>query len=86
MATPLFNNIEAVSFGPEQRSEAEMRWVGLQPYLLSRGYCLRPRYQPDWVPSWSGTNIHPADCEDSINLVVSSFQFIITRFDKQTPY
>ncbi|RDB27810.1 hypothetical protein Hypma_002172 [Hypsizygus marmoreus] len=27
-------------------------WVALQPFLLSRGYKLRPRYQPDWIPSW----------------------------------
>ncbi|KAG6876821.1 hypothetical protein C0993_000201 [Termitomyces sp. T159_Od127] len=34
----------------------EKFWADHQPYLLSRGYQLRPRYQPDWVPSWK-------DCE-----------------------
>lgn len=29
-------------------------WAHNQPLLLSRGYRLRPRYQPDWVPSWRG--------------------------------
>lgn len=29
-------------------------WVVLNPFLLSRGYTLRPRYQPEWVPSWTG--------------------------------
>ncbi|KDN39486.1 hypothetical protein RSAG8_08781, partial [Rhizoctonia solani AG-8 WAC10335] len=38
-----------------------------QPYLLSKGYRLRPRYQPDWTPSWKGTNIKPSKCEDSID-------------------
>jgi hypothetical protein len=29
-------------------------WVTLYPFLLSRGYKLRPRYHPEWVPSWTG--------------------------------
>ncbi|KAJ3500021.1 hypothetical protein NMY22_g19401 [Coprinellus aureogranulatus] len=29
-------------------------WVTLYPFLLSRGYTLRPRYHPEWVPSWMG--------------------------------
>ncbi|KAF5379481.1 hypothetical protein D9615_006630 [Tricholomella constricta] len=33
-------------------TESEKFWVGLQPFLLMRGYKLRPRYQPDWTPSW----------------------------------
>ncbi|KAG9123586.1 hypothetical protein FRC07_014637 [Ceratobasidium sp. 392] len=50
---------------PEERSEAENRWVSLQPYLLSKGYQLRPRYRPDWVPSWKATGENPLDCEDN---------------------
>ncbi|CAE6427858.1 unnamed protein product, partial [Rhizoctonia solani] len=50
---------------PDRRSEAEERWVSFQPYLLSKGYNLRPRYQPDWIPSWKGTKISPLSCEDS---------------------
>ena len=38
--------------GPHIRNEGELFWVGLQPFLLGRGYRLRPRYQPDWKPSW----------------------------------
>ncbi|KAG6899594.1 hypothetical protein C0993_008826 [Termitomyces sp. T159_Od127] len=30
----------------------EAFWVDLQPMLLRRGYQLRPRYQPGWIPSW----------------------------------
>ncbi|CEL61116.1 hypothetical protein RSOLAG1IB_09767 [Rhizoctonia solani AG-1 IB] len=50
----------------EKRSGVEERWVSFQPYLLSKGYQLRPRYRPDWVPSWKvDTTRHPSDCEDS---------------------
>ncbi|KAG5642368.1 hypothetical protein DXG03_002965 [Asterophora parasitica] len=27
-------------------------WVNYQPFILRRGYRLRPRYQPGWVASW----------------------------------
>ncbi|KAF5384203.1 hypothetical protein D9615_003106 [Tricholomella constricta] len=27
-------------------------WVGIQPFLLHRGYRLRPRYDPQWVAPW----------------------------------
>ncbi|KAJ3520090.1 hypothetical protein NMY22_g12901 [Coprinellus aureogranulatus] len=30
----------------------EEMWIPLYPFLLSRGYKLRPRYHPEWVPSW----------------------------------
>lgn len=37
-------------FGELAKHEAF--WVDLQPMLLQRGYQLRPRYQPGWIPSW----------------------------------
>ncbi|KAF8597236.1 hypothetical protein BDV93DRAFT_453297 [Ceratobasidium sp. AG-I] len=67
----LDQNTASPSFAPEQRSEAESRWVSFQPYLLSQGYLLRPRYRPDWIPSWIATKSHPADCEDSRDSMVS---------------
>ena len=36
----------------EIRDSIEMFWVRNQPHLLEKGYLLRPRYQPDWEPSW----------------------------------
>lgn len=30
----------------------EERWVQLYYFLRQRGYRLRPRYDPEWVPSW----------------------------------
>ena len=35
-----------------------------QQWLQEQGYMLRPRYHPDWKPSWAGTNKDSDDCED----------------------
>ncbi|KAL6300710.1 kinase-like domain-containing protein [Sparassis latifolia] len=50
--------------------EGEIFWRDRQPYLDEHGYALRPRYHPEWSPSWQGTNIDPMFCEDSISLIV----------------
>ena len=50
---------------------SELSWQQRQPFLKSKGYILRPRYQPGWKPSWTDTNLDPTYCEDSILLVVS---------------
>lgn len=68
MSKTEFDNINIHS-RPDKRSEAEERWVSFQPYLLSKGYRLRARYQPDWVPSWKGTSIKPLHCEDSLDSI-----------------
>lgn len=44
----------------------EVFWRDRHDFLQSRGYQLRPRFAPDWVPSWLGTNYVPFYCEDSI--------------------
>jgi hypothetical protein len=66
-----FRDARPPSLAPEKLWDAEKRWVSLQPYLLSKGYELRPRYRPDWVPSWTLTGADPDDCEDSLNSLVS---------------
>ncbi|CAE6489018.1 unnamed protein product [Rhizoctonia solani] len=66
MSTNHFNRLRLNS-RPDKRSEVEDRWVAFQPYLLAKGYRLRPRYQPDWVPSWINTNLKPRLCEDSLD-------------------
>ncbi|KAG6810946.1 hypothetical protein H0H92_009687 [Tricholoma furcatifolium] len=33
-------------------TKPEFVWASLQPYLLSRGYQLRPRYRAESIPSW----------------------------------
>ncbi|KAM5541462.1 hypothetical protein V8D89_005016 [Ganoderma adspersum] len=46
----------------------EIFWKNRYLFLHDRGYVLRPRYHPDWKPSWIGTNRKPLFCEDSIML------------------
>ncbi|CAE6486843.1 unnamed protein product [Rhizoctonia solani] len=60
-------NSGVISLVPEELSEIENFWVAYQPYLLSKGYQLRPRYRPGWTPSWKYTNLDPVSCEDSGN-------------------
>ncbi|KAL5638217.1 hypothetical protein ACGC1H_005053 [Rhizoctonia solani] len=45
-------------------NNTEQVWVTHEPYLKARGYTLRPRYRPGWVPSWKYNGKYPADCED----------------------
>ncbi|KIM71401.1 hypothetical protein PILCRDRAFT_17110 [Piloderma croceum F 1598] len=47
----------------------EYFWVDHQPFLLSCGYQLRPRYDPAWVPSWKHKDIHRYLCEDGNGLL-----------------
>ena len=42
----------------------EAWWVERQKALEQAGYMLRPRYHPDWTPSWAGTNKLPLKFED----------------------
>ncbi|EJD38712.1 hypothetical protein AURDEDRAFT_139510 [Auricularia subglabra TFB-10046 SS5] len=42
----------------------EIFWRDIQPYLLSKGYRLRPRYKPGWVAPWIGTDIDPSAFEE----------------------
>ncbi|KII88223.1 hypothetical protein PLICRDRAFT_175846 [Plicaturopsis crispa FD-325 SS-3] len=39
-------------------------------HFKKRGYILRRRYEPNWTPSWLGTNLDPLSCEDSIKPTV----------------
>lgn len=71
LSTQSFHQVSVTTLSPEELSEAEKRWVSFHPYLLSKGYQLRPRYRPDWAPSWKATGDNPYDCEDSGNALVS---------------
>ncbi|KAH8989697.1 hypothetical protein EDB92DRAFT_836759 [Lactarius akahatsu] len=42
----------------------ETWWVERQQALEHAGYMLRPRYRPDWTPSWAGTDKLPLNFED----------------------
>ncbi|KAI0365092.1 kinase-like protein [Pilatotrama ljubarskyi] len=45
---------------------SEIFWKDRHKYLLDNGLVLRPRYWPNWEPSWVGTRLDPIYCEDSI--------------------
>lgn len=47
--------------------DMEIRWRDRQLFLQARGYMLRPRYRPGWVPSWQkDSSLRPEACEDYI--------------------
>lgn len=46
-------------------SEFELWWSQHYHWLKDSGYLLRPRYAPDWTPSWQGTKKSWVLCEDS---------------------
>ena len=42
----------------------EFFWRDHYTWLQEQGYTLRPRYHPDWTPSWTGTKKDSDYCED----------------------
>lgn len=68
----LLAQLELAAFGDTptnkdggQLSEPELWWSKHYSWLKDKGYTLRPRYAPDWVPSWQGTKKSWLMCEDS---------------------
>ena len=49
---------------PEKLAQLEIWWAERQKTLEQAGYMLRPRYLPDWRPSWTGTDKFYLLCED----------------------
>lgn len=49
----------------------EVKWRDRQPFLEAKGYMLRPRYRPGWVPSWKGSDLQALTAEDAMLLPVS---------------
>ncbi|KAG5640359.1 hypothetical protein DXG03_009063, partial [Asterophora parasitica] len=48
-------------------------WVDRYRYMLSEWYQLRPRFDPDWIPSWNKakeTLLDLSDYEDSMQLTL----------------
>ncbi|KAF8500106.1 hypothetical protein JB92DRAFT_897848 [Gautieria morchelliformis] len=43
----------------------EIFWADQYRWLKSQGYLLRPRYHPNWIPTWKRTKKYVTDCEDS---------------------
>ena len=51
-------------------SGLEVFWRDHFTWFKEQGYQLRPRYAPDWIPSWKGTKKFLMECEDGHHLVV----------------
>jgi hypothetical protein len=49
----------------EGLSTSEIWWMEQYDFLESRGYRLRPRYRPGWIPSWHTNGKPNYLCEDS---------------------
>ncbi|THH15510.1 hypothetical protein EUX98_g9455 [Antrodiella citrinella] len=45
---------------------SEILWRDRYVYLKENGYLLRPRYKPDWKPSWLGREVAPFSFEDFV--------------------
>ncbi|KAJ6461161.1 kinase-like domain-containing protein [Mycena vitilis] len=54
--------------GPGELAGLEFWWRDHQVWLEQCGYMLRPRYKPDWIPSWTADPTIRYMCEDSIPL------------------
>ena len=68
----LLAQLEFAAFGDaptvkyhSQLSEPELWWSRHYTWLKDNGYILRPRYAPDWTPSWKRTKKSWFVCEDS---------------------
>ncbi|KAJ7167562.1 kinase-like domain-containing protein [Mycena filopes] len=65
----------------------ELFWRDLRQWLESRGYMLRPRFRPTWVPSWLSTGKSAMLCEDSVHFLVGYYSSLIdaTRLKDGSP-
>ncbi|KAJ7079498.1 kinase-like domain-containing protein [Mycena crocata] len=54
-------------------------WVKNQPFILSQGFKLRPRYDPNWIPSWSIKEHPKEEYEDGLKSYISTPALDATR-------
>jgi serine/threonine protein kinase len=57
----------SISAAHPHLAEFEIWWRDHYNFLEEKGYKLRSRYSPDWVPSWTNTNKVDINCEDGIS-------------------
>ena len=55
---------------PEELDPREVWWRDRYKQLSNYGYLLRPRYSPQWVPSWKTSDTAWTDSEDGKRLEV----------------
>ena len=66
---------------PEELDPREVWWRDRYERLNNHGYLLRPRYSPQWVPSWKTSNRDWRDSEDGKRLEVrkvSSYRWYLS--------
>lgn len=49
----------------------EIFWRDRFSFFEARGYRLRPRFRPGWIPSWYVKDLDHLSCEDSVFGTVS---------------
>jgi hypothetical protein len=59
------------AFRHEELVDYELFWRNNYEWLKAQGYLLRPRYEPNWKPSWEGTDKSWDECEDASMIWVS---------------
>jgi len=66
---------ENLSLAEGGLDKGELSWRDKYQWLHDRGYQLRPRYSPNWIPSWVETATNVRNCEDGVHLAVSCLHF-----------
>lgn len=69
-----------LGLNPAKLTKDEIFWRDHQQWLESCGYMLRPRYKPDWKPSWIDGDLPKEDCEDFLPAVVSPTSCVYRYF------
>ena len=64
--------------------EHEKEWRDRHSFLVSKGYTLRPRLRPGWIPSWTISDIPAADAEDGWLSIVGETLSIFELFEDLT--
>ena len=75
-------SLESLGIQAGGLSRIEKQWTNRQKALEEAGYMLRPRYHPEWQPSWINTDKFFLDVEDGQGQAVSrkfSFQSVYRR-------
>lgn len=75
----IFGTLDALLYPPKLNEDEEI-WRNRYSFFLDRGYQLRPRYEPGWIPSWIGTDLDPCYCEDAVEQIVCALTY--NRFAK----
>ncbi|KAK7448444.1 hypothetical protein VKT23_013706 [Stygiomarasmius scandens] len=57
---------------------AEAFWRDHSTWLEERGYHLRPRYQPDWKPSWFEEDVDSRFVSEDAHMAKASFYPLAT--------